>query len=358
MTLFVLFAAALTVLGVALIAVPLLKARPAEYAPAPWTAMIAAGVLAVGSTVLYLSLTNWSWRSPPAGDTPQTMVARLARKLEKDPQDLNGWLMLGRSYTVLQQYPLAARAYERADRLSGGKSVEALVGEAEALSLGDESQLDGRAGRLIERALQIDPDSGKALFFGAAVAMRRGELPLARERFSHLLTLNPPDNIKPLLQKQIESIDQQMSGSAPSGTGGGPRGVGGAVGGGNGGASESGALANSNAKVRINVMLAPSLNSSATGSSPLFVFVRDPDHPGPPLAVKRLDTHFPQSVELTASDSMVPGRAIAPGQKVLVVARIARSGSPVGASGDPFGEVPYTVGQDGLINIVIDRVQP
>jgi cytochrome c-type biogenesis protein CcmH len=110
--------------------------------------------------------------------------------------------------------------------------------------------------------------------------------------------------------------------------------------------------------VRINVTLAPSLAQSASGSSPLFVFVRDPQRPGPPLAVKRLDSHFPQTVELTALDSMLPGRAITAGQKVQVVARIARSGNPVGATGDPFGESAYMVGRDGLINIVIDRVTP
>ncbi len=346
MTLFVLLAAALTVVGVALVAIPLLRKNPAEYSPAPWAALIAAGLLAVGSTVLYLRLTNWSWQATPAGDTPQTMVARLARKLEKDPQDLNGWLMLGRSYTVLQQYQLAARAYERADRLADGKSADALIGEAEALSLADETELDRRAGRLVERALQVDPSSGKALFFGAAVAMRRGELPLARDRFSKLLSLNPPDNIKPLLQKQIEVINQQLAGGA------GPAGRAPADGAGVAAANDP------NAKVRINVMLAPSLNQSASGASPLFVFVRDPERPGPPLAVKRLDNHFPQTVELTASDSMMPGRAITTGQKVLVVARIARSGNPVGASGDPFGESQYTVGRDGLINIVIDRVTP
>jgi len=67
---------------------------------------------------------------------------------------------------------------------------------------------------------------------------------------------------------------------------------------------------------------------------------------------------FPQTIELTSSDSMIPGRAFAAGQKVQVVARIARSGNPVAASGDPFGEVAYLVGQDGLVNIVIDRVTP
>ena len=341
---FVLLAAVLTVAGVAVIAVPLLKKKPVEYSPAPWAALIATGILAVGSTVLYIRLTNWSWQTKAVEDSPQTMVARLARKLEKDPQNLDGWLLLGHSYTQLQEFQLAARAYQRADRLAGGKNAEALLGQAEALARGDETELDSRAGRLIEQALALDPSSGKALFYGAAVAMRRGELPLARERFTKLLALDPPDNIKPLLQKQIDSIDQQLAGGAP---GPGPAGQ-----------PPVAAATDPAAKVRINVMLAPTLAQSAAGSSPLFVFVRDPQRPGPPLAVKRLDSHFPQTVELTASDSMMPGRAIAAGEKVQVVARIARSGNPVGASGDPFGESAYLVGRDGLINIVIDHITP
>jgi cytochrome c-type biogenesis protein CcmH len=341
MTTFVLLAAVLVIAGIALIAIPLLKKKPTEYSPAPWAALIAAGVIAIGSTVMYVRMTNWSWQTKSSEDTPQTMVARLARKLEQNPDNLDGWLLLGRSYTQLQELQLATRAFQRADRLAGGKSAEALVGEAEALARSDENELDGRAGKLVEQALAVDPNSGKALFFGAAVAMRKGELPLARERFTKLLALDPPDNIKPLLQKQIEQIDQQMAGGGPTQASAAPA-----------------TAADSGAKVRINVSLAPTLAQSASGSSPLFVFVRDPDRPGPPLAVKRLASHFPQTVELTASDSMVPGRAIVAGQKVQVVARIARSGNPVGASGDPFGESAYQVGHDGLVNIVIDHVMP
>jgi hypothetical protein len=109
--------------------------------------------------------------------------------------------------------------------------------------------------------------------------------------------------------------------------------------------------------VRVNVTLAPALAATA-GSSPLFVFVRDPGHPGPPLAVKRLESRFPQVVSLSSSDAMMPGRAFAAGQSVQVVARIARSGNPVGASGDPLGEASYQVGHDGLVNLVIDHVMP
>src|SRR5260370_19870305 len=131
------------------------------------------------------------------------MVARLARELERDPQNLEGWLMPGRAYVALQEYPLALRAFERADRLSDGKNADALTGEAETLALTDESELNGRAGRLIERALALAPDSGKALFLGAAVAARRGDLPAARARFVELLGEKSPPHLLPLIAQHV-----------------------------------------------------------------------------------------------------------------------------------------------------------
>jgi cytochrome c-type biogenesis protein CcmH len=351
MVTFLLLAGVLIIAGVAVIAIPLLRRLPTQVAPAPWTALAAAGVLVIGSAVLYATLTNFSWRAEPAADSPQTMVARLARKLERDPNDLNGWLMLGRSYVVLEQFPLALRAFERADRLAGGKNADALVGEAEALTMSDENELDGRAGRIIEQALALDPNSGKALFFGAAAAVRRGQLALGKERFQKLLSMNPPEQIRPILEQQIAAIDQRLGGgsSAAGSAAAGPT---------TASASTSKGAASSGAAVRVNIELSPQLSKSAPDAAPLFVFVRDPGQPGPPLAAKRLASRFPQTVELTPADSMVPGRAFSAGQKVQVVARIARSGNPLAGSGDPFGEVAYLVGHDGLVNIVIDHVTP
>ena len=342
---FVLLAAALTLASVVAVAIPLLRGGAAGTTGAPWTALAAAGLLVIGSAALYVTWSNWPWRAAPAADTPQSMVAQLARRLEHDPTDLNGWLMLGRSYTALQEYPLAVRAFGRAVQLSDGKNAEALSGEAEALALSDETELDGRAGRLFEQALALEPDSAKALFFGAAVAARRGDLPLARQRFAKLLSLNPPQAIRPMIEQQIAAIDEKLAATPASAA-----------------ASQqvrpvAAADAAGAPTVRVNVTVSPSL-ASAAGAAPLFVFVRDPAQGGPPLAVKRLESHFPQSVALSPADSMVAGRAFAAGQSVQVVARIARSGSPIAASGDPFGEVTYHVGQDGLVSLVIDRLTP
>jgi hypothetical protein len=108
----------------------------------------------------------------------------------------------------------------------------------------------------------------------------------------------------------------------------------------------------------VKVTLSAKLNGEIPSSTPLFVLVRDPRQAGPPLAVKRLTSQFPQTVELTTADSMLPGHTYAAGQLVEVVARVSRSGSPIGASGDPFGLAAHRVGEGGVVDIVIDHVTP
>src|SRR5262249_40880492 len=111
--------------------------------------------------------------------------------------------------------------------LGGGKNVDALLGLGEALVLSNDTEFTGRGSKYIEQALQLEPKNGKALFYGAVAAVRRGELPLARERFSALLTLDPPpaDNVRQIFEQQIQAIDAQLAqqsgagGSAPGATG-------------------------------------------------------------------------------------------------------------------------------------------
>ena len=375
MTTFILIAVALTIAVVAAVIIPLVRKSGATPAPAIWTALGATGVLVFGGGLLYYAWGNPGWTQvKDDAVTPQNMVSRLARRLEKNPNDLDGWLRLGHSYTVLEQYPLAIRAYQKANELGGGKIFDAVLGMGEALVLSSDTEFTGRGGKFLEQALEMDPKSGQALFYGAVAAMRRGELPLARERFSSLLTLDPPpaDNVKAIFEQQIKAIDAQLAQGGAAGAGGGAdgrtAGSPGARGGSPGAAANPGgtdgsaggtaAAGGSVPPVRVRVTLSSKLNAGELSSLPLFVFVRDPRAAGPPLAVKRLKATFPQTVEITTQDSMLPNHSFTNGQLVEVVARVSKSGGPVQSAGDLFGLAAHKVGDGGVVDIQVEHVSP
>lgn len=326
---------------VALVAVPLL--RPLLRGPehkATLTAALAAIVLVGGAAGLYATFSNFSWNAPPPAQTPAVQAAALAKRLARQPDDVEGWMQLAEQYSELQQYPLAARAYARADSVAKGQSAPAILGLAESLLTIDIEGIRGQTGRLFDRALEIEPENLKALFYGAIAAFARGEMALGRDRFQQLLALDPPDHIRAIIEKQLEGLDAQQS-LADAGAG-----------------SQGGQDAAGDATVQVRVSVAPALRYTLTPQAALFVLARDPDQPGPPFAAKRLPVGFPVDVTLSAADAMLQQRRIAAGQRLEIVARISLDGQPQGASGDPVGQVRYHVGQDGKLNLVIDRLTP
>jgi cytochrome c-type biogenesis protein CcmH len=210
MIVFILLATLLTAIAVGLVLVPLIRPLRTQQAPAPWAALASCLLISGGSAALYLHFSTWSWRLNPGVESPESPIEQLIGQLDAHPHDLDAWLKLGKSYVVLQEYPLAVRAFRHADQVAGGRSAGALIGEAEAMILIHDATLDGPAGQLIERALVLEPNSPKALFFGAAEAMRRGDLTLARSRFSKLLAMQPPPNVQLVLKREIAAIDAKI----------------------------------------------------------------------------------------------------------------------------------------------------
>lgn len=340
MTTFVISAALLALLVITVIVVPLLRGTQAP--PARFAALLVALTVAGVGAVLYVRWSNWNFSEPVEANTPAEMVSRLAKRLEKDQNDVAGWLMLGRSYAALGQFPLAQRAYQRADRLENGRSAEALAGWAEALVLQADGAIDDRAARMFEQALAIDPEAEKALFYGAIVAQRRGDNAVAATRFEKLLTFDPPADVRPIIERQIAQLKgaPAVASAAPPA------------------APRSTATADQRAPVvQAAVKLAPNLAKEATPDAVLFVFVRTPGQPGPPLAVKRLPARLPVEVALTPADAMMAGRSFANGDTVEVSAKISRSGSATPASGDLVGRTTIVVGR-AAANIVIDTRSP
>jgi cytochrome c-type biogenesis protein CcmH len=331
---FVFVAGTLATLAAMVLLVPLVRRRADGKPVAMIAAMGALVAVLLGGAGLYAAFSNYSWtEATPVADTPAAMTAKLAQRLAREPNDLAGWLLLGRSYTELGQFPLAVRAYQRADRLANGKNVEAVLGVGETLLAQDAESIRGPAGRLFEQALELDPNSAKALFYSAFAALTRGDRPLARERFQRMLELDPPEAVRTILQQQIAALDAA-------------------------GAAGAEPIANDGARISVRVTLAPALASKVPAGATLFVAARDPRQPGPPFAVKRLPATFPVDVELSAGDAMLESRRIAAGQQLEVVARVALGGTPTASRGDPFGQVGYHVGKDGRLSIVIDKLAP
>lgn len=335
---FLVVAGALAAGAVVLLLLPLLRRREGVR-PSTVTAIVLALVLLSGGGGLYVLLSQYDWaKATPVADTPAAMTAKLARRLAREPNDLPGWLMLGKSYMELEQFPLAARAYQRADALAEHRSSEALMGLAESMIAQDEEEIGGEAGKLFDRILELEPRNLKALFYGGYAALARGDGATGRARFDAMLQQPLPDNIRAIVEKQVATIDEALSQGgmqAPSST-----------------------SAAGEPQVRVRVSVSPDLRYQFTEQAALFVLARDPAQPGPPFAAKRLPLQFPVEVTLGATDAMLPQRRISAGQTLEVVARISLSGQPQSASGDPFGQVSYHVGKDGQLNLVIDRLAP
>jgi len=309
-------------------------------------------MLPVLAIVMYAGLSNWDWKtvqieSQQARDMEQALSG-LEAKLKENPDNLDGWIMLGRSYTAMGRYPRAADAYQHAYDLSKGQNVEAIVGLGEALALTDEASLAGRAGKLFDSALALAPNHPKALWYGGVAALRSGDLRLGRDRLQLLMAQNPPEEIRNVLARQIQDLDEQLAGggnaAAPAAQASGP----------------SAPAAAGTRAIQVAVSLSPQLRQQMTGTLPLFILARDPSAGGPPLAVQRHSSDsLPLNVTLSESDAMIPSRSIATVPKVVVVARLSRSGAPQQQSGDLYGEAEYEFGKTtGPLTIVIDRVVP
>ncbi|MCP3851826.1 MAG: c-type cytochrome biogenesis protein CcmI [Gammaproteobacteria bacterium] len=145
-----------------------------------------------------------------------SMVISLEEKLEKDSNNAQGWNMLGRSYVVLKRYDDAVNAYAKAMALSQQDEsldiVELEINYVEALMQTGKKESYQTARELLATMLKVNPDNGDALWFMGFLDAEMGEVDLAAQRWSHLLTLLPPSGE----QAQIVStyLNQIKPGSA------------------------------------------------------------------------------------------------------------------------------------------------
>ncbi|HEV7797634.1 MAG TPA: c-type cytochrome biogenesis protein CcmI [Pyrinomonadaceae bacterium] len=128
--------------------------------------------------------------------TPQQIeanVAKLAKRLEQNPDDPQGWVMLARSYLSLQKYTEAGKAYAKATSMNS-RDADLLIEYAFVMAMGSGRQLEGQPRELIKQALEIDPENAKALELAGSAEFQAKNYQAAIGYWQKLLQKGPADS--------------------------------------------------------------------------------------------------------------------------------------------------------------------
>lgn len=320
---FILGIALLAILAAAVAAVPLWRAgrRPQAALSAVFVAGLAVGVyLLIGRPDLGLE--------PPVPATPGdpgdviAMVEQLANRLERAPDDPEGWTMLGRAYVLMGRYGDAANAFNEAFTRTPGENADLLASYAEARALADPSALQGEVGTLFERVLQLDPENARGLWYGGLAAEMRGENGLAVERWQQLLARDLPANFRQVVETRMAGIDPDAIG----------------------------------ALVSVTVTLDSAQQAALPPNGVLYLFLRpaNDNGGGPPLAARRVEFFkLPVTVPLTRAD-ILRGDELPDGE-LIVSARISADGDPVAGAGDIEGSASWNPEEAEAVEVVLNR---
>ncbi len=327
-----------------------------EGAPVPrisgngrWTAVVLAATIPLCAASLYWLLGNPDALAPQragvaAGEHQVTaqeieaMVAKLAARLEQNPDDANGWAILARSYTSMQRIPEALAAFAKASALIKD-DANLLADYADALAVSAGRSIEGKPLELIKQALKLDPNQWKALAMAGTAAFDRKDYHAAVAYWEKLLQRLPPDSgFRESLTASVAEA-RQLGGIKS--------------------AALPGPQAATAASVRGTVSLSPALAVKVSPTDTVFIFTRAAEGPRQPLAaLRRQVKDLPASFALDDSQAMSAEMKLSGFREVVVGARISKSGSATPQSGDLQGiSQKVNVGATDVV-VVIDSVVP
>lgn len=264
--------------------------------------------------------------SPDANGQPQMSMAEamsaLEARLAQNPEDLEGWMLLGRSYRSEERFTDALRAFNEAQRLAPDHP-DVLVDLAEAQALNAPQRVfPETALTLLHRAIDLQPAHQRAHWLLGIADMQAGRPADAAARWETLLGLLPADaDARGSLIEQINSARQSanlpaLADTAPT-------------------APAADASAAAAHQIRIRVSLDPALQSRAQPDASVFVFARAAEGPRMPVAVERLTVaQLPAEIVLDDADSAMPSMKLSQLSQVIVGARVSASGNAIPQPGD------------------------
>jgi cytochrome c-type biogenesis protein CcmH len=287
----------------------------------------------------------------PTTDSLEALIEQLKQKMEQNPNDGMGWVLLARSYVGMGRNAEAVQVFEKAVTLIPN-DAQLLADYADILGVVHGRKLEGKPEVLIQQALKIDPRNVKALMLSGTVAFNRKDFARAAKDWE-LARSNLPAEVDPEMTQQlmaaIAEAQSQLGGGQkamptfaesaapvrPTGQAGQPR------------------------TIRGTVTMASTLAGKGSPTDTLFVFARETSGPPMPVSIVRAARKdLPFTFQLDDSTSPMPSRKLSSAGPVVIVARLSKSGQAMPQSGDLEGtSQPIQSGVDG-ITIVIDRERP
>lgn len=286
------------------------------------------------------------------GEMPsvEQAIGSLEQKLEENPDNLDGWLMLGRSYMVSGKFNAAVHAYARANVLSTGANPDVLVAYAEAQAFAAGQQFSEDVLALFVRALQIDPGHERGLWYAGFAAYQLHDYPGSVDYWGRLLQQVPSDQeeARSALQGYLSDAKQKAGieiASALQEAGE---------------KAFSGGKAEATASIAVQVSISEPLQGKIAASDTLFIYARALNGPGMPLALVRMTAaDLPATVTLDDSVAMIPGMTLSSMEQVEVIARVSKSGQAMMQTGDLYGSVqPVSTHGSASVSIVISGAVP
>ncbi|HVG04682.1 MAG TPA: c-type cytochrome biogenesis protein CcmI, partial [Burkholderiaceae bacterium] len=318
-----------------------------------WPALVVGLIVPIAAGALYWQIGTPGALSPqaateqdasqPSREQIDAMIAQVKQRLEKEPDNVEGWTILARTHYMLGNFQDAAVAYAKLSTLIPN-DADLLADYADALAMSKGRNFSGKPMELVHLALKIDPTQWKALAMSGSEAFERKDFNAAAEFWQRLHDTAPPES--PIRQRIQASIDEARSMAGMPAVAQAQKGA--AAGGGDEGRSVGGT-----------VTLSPALIAKVKPDDSVFVFARPSDGSRMPVAVVRARvSELPLRFKLDDSRAMAPTAKISALSEVIINARVSRSGNPIPASGDLEGPPEKVkVGTQGM-SLVIDRAIP
>lgn len=248
----------------------------------------------------------------------EEMIEKLAARMKQEPDNAEGWFMLGRSYMSLNRYKDAVDALEKTNQLVPNNPT-VMLRYADALTMLSGGKISGKPFQLIKQAVEIKPDDPTGLWLLGMGYDEQGEYAKAISYWSLLLPLLKDEKsimeVKTLMQRARRMTGEAISESPK------PKIL---------SKKES-----SENYIKVNVSVDKNILKNVSADDIVYIFAKALTGPPMPLAVARKKVKdLPVQVVLDDSMAMTPTMKLSNFKQVQVVARISKSGSAKPQAGD------------------------